>query len=335
MKKILYIFVLMQFSFLSGGLYSQVATTGGKGLAKVLSADPVKAADIFVNWNASTFMEQTSRTTLSKYYRSDLNVTVGLASYLEVYLNITPYQDDQTHLWGQFGNTHLGLKYLTPFSSSFFKLGLDGFFKFPTARIGNVGYESFFSENPAWAMRGLLSLDFIKIMPSFPLKFNFNYGYIDHDIYDQYFTSKIDQMLIGAGFKFSIRSIQFFTEYSGEIFFNNPTEVEFNQNSQRVTQGIRFLGPWNNTIDVSFDYGLTQYDSLETDDIFHKEYYDWKVRIGVTHRFSVQKYFDKTAKLERMKEEEERRKLEAIKKKRQKVKEDIQKMKNSLEKKKK
>lgn len=258
-----------------------------------------------------------------------------MARYFELYANFIPYQDDQRSLWGQIGDTQLGFKYLTPLSSNFFKLGIGGFFKFPTARVSNVAYESFSTDKPAWAMSGLLSLDFIDAMPTFPLKFNFNFGYMDHNISDQYFTSTIDQMLIGAGFQFSFRSIQFFTEYSGEIFMNNRDEVAFQQNSTRITQGIRFLGPWNNTIDLSCDVGLTQYDSLKNQTIFHKEYYGWKVRIGITHRFSVYKYFDKTAKLQRLKEEEERRKLEAIKKKREKVKQDLEQMKNNLEQKKK
>ena len=313
--------------------YSQVSFTGGKGLARVLSADLVRASDIYVNWNLSTFMKQTSPSTLSKYYRSNLNVTVGMASYLELFLNFVPYQDDQKHLWGQIGDTNFGFKYLTPLSTNFFKFGISGFYKFPTARIGNVAYESFFTDKPAWAIKGLITLDFIHMMPTFPLKFNFNLGYMDHDIYDQFFTSKIDQMLIGAGFKFSIRSIQFYTEYTGEIFFNNSQQVAYNQNSLRLAQGIRFLGPWANTIDFNFELGLTKYDSLKNLDIFHKEYFGWKVRLGITHRFSVYKYFDKTAKLQRLKEEEERRKLELIKKKREKVKEDLQRMKNSLDKK--
>lgn len=335
LKRINFLLVLVMIIALNVKGISQISTTGGKGMAKVLSADPVRATDIFVNWNVSTFMKQTSQSTLSKYYLSNLNITVGMARYLELYVNFLPYQDDQQNLWGQVGDTHLGFKYLTPLSSNFFKLGMGGFFKFPTARTANVAYESFTTDKPAWAMSGLLTFDFIEVMPTFPLKFNFNLGYMDHDIYDQYFTSPIDQMLFGVGVKFSIRSIQFFTEYSGEVFMNNRSQVEFNQNSTRLTQGMRFMGPWNNTIDISFDLGLTKYDSLKNMTPFHKEYYDWKVRLGLTHRFSVYKYFDKTAKLQRMKEEEERRKLEAIRKKREKVKEDLEQMKNSLEKKKK
>ena len=70
-------------------------------------------------------------------------------------------------------------------------------------------------------------------------------------------------------------------------------------------------------------------------DIFHKEYATWELKIGISHRFSVYKYFDKSYKLEQKRLEEERRRLEAIKKKRQNVKQDLKIMKDELDKKKK
>ena len=329
MKKSLMWILALIFS-IAPASYSQIGLTGGKGLLRVLSADPIKPADILVSLNVSTYMKQASKASLTKYYRSNLNVTVGLAHYLEAYLNWIPYQDDQQHLWGMRGNTRLGIKYLTPIRNNFFKFGVLTNFIIPTASEANVPFETFSTDKFSWSVAGLLSFDFLKIMPRHPFKLNFNIGYIDHDVTDTYFTSTIDQLFIGGGVKFSIRSFQFYTEYSGEIFFNNK-DLPFNRNLTRISQGIRFLGPWDNVIDVSFDIALAKHDSLENIDIFHKEYYKWQVRAGITHRFSVYKYFDKTARLKRMKEEEERRKLEAIKKRRQKVKEDIKKMKKSLE----
>ncbi|NOZ62689.1 MAG: hypothetical protein GXO74_13540 [Calditrichaeota bacterium] len=329
MRKISLLLLILFLGF-NSAVHSQIGLTGGKGMLRVLSADPIKPADIIVQWNISTYMKQASKTVLAKYYRSNLNVTVGLAHYLEAYLNVIPYQDDQEHLWGMRGDTQIGIKYLTPLRTNFFRFGLAGTFKIPTAGTPNVPFESFSTGKAAWTVTGLLTFDFLKVMPRHPIKINLNVGYMDHDVTDTYFTSQIDQMFVGAGLKFSIRSLQFFTEYSSEVFFNNP-DLPYNQNSSRITQGLRFLGPWNNVIDVNFDIALTQYDSLKNTDIFHKEYYRWKVRVGITHRFSVYKYFDKSAKFQRMKEEEERRKLEAIKKKRQKVKQDLERMKKSLE----
>ena len=324
------LFILVLLFGFNSIVHSQIGLTGGKGMLRVLSADPVKPADIIVQWNVSTYMKQASKASLAKYYRSNLSATFGLAHYLETYLNWIPYQDDQEHLWGMRGNTLLGIKYLTPLRTDFFKFGLAGSFIIPTASKGNVPFETFFTNKAAWSARGIITLDFLKMMPRHPLKINLNFGYMDHDVTDTYFTSEIDQLFIGAGFKFPIRSVQFYTEYSGEIFFNKK-DLPFSQNSSRISQGIRFLGPWDNVIDISFDFALTQYDSLKETDIFHKEYYKWQVRAGITHRFSVYKYFDKSAKLKRKKDEEERRKLEAIRRKREKVKQDLEKMKKSLE----
>ncbi len=329
MKRISLLAFVLFFVFLAPA-HGQIGLTGGKGMLRVLSAEPVKPADIFVHWNVSTYMKQAGKASLAKYYRSNLNVTVGLAHYLEAFLNFIPYQDDQEHLWGMRGNTLLGIKYLTPLRNNFFKFGLAGTFKIPTAGMGNVPFETFFTDKVSWGITGLITMDFLKVMPRHPLKLNFNVGYLDHDVSDTYFTSQIDQLFIGAGFKFSIRSVQLYTEYSGEIFFNNQ-DISFSQNLTRISQGIRFLGPWDNVIDISFDIALTQYDSLKNTDIFHKEYYKWQIRAGITHRFSVYKYFDKEAKLKRRKEEEERRKLKMIEEKRRKVKQDLERMKKSLE----
>jgi len=319
----------------AGGIYSQVSLHGGKGLHRVLSAEPVNPTDIFINGTFSMFAEKTGPETLSKYYNANLNATVGIATYLEGILNIVPYQDDQYHIWGRFGEMKLGLKYLTPITTGAFKLGLMAFYKFPTAKRTNVPYEIFSTSKPAWGVNALITFDFLDVFPSFPTKINFNIGYIDHSIYDQYFRAKIDQLFIGSGIKFSIQSVQLYLEYSGEIFFNNPGVVDLSHNSMRLTPGFRFLGPWKNTIDLALDFSLTSYDSLKNSDrSFHKEYSGWKITVGVTHRFSVYKYFDKTAKLERKKQLEEARKLEEIRKKREKANQDLEKMKEILDKKK-
>lgn len=335
MKRITYIIISIILYCCIGGAYSQVTMRGAKGLFRVFSAEPVNPTDIFVNGTLSMYFNKVGPQALEKYYNANLNATVGLASYLEAFINIIPYQDDQYHIWGRFGDTKIGLKYLTPLATKQFKLGFIGFYKFPTADSTNVKYEIFSTDKPGWGAAALFTMDLVEVFPTFPIKFNLNFGYMDHNIYDRYFTAKIDQILIGAGLKFSVRSVQVYCEYSGEIFFNNPAEVDFNQNSMRITPGVRFLGPWQNTIDLALDLSLTKYDSLKnSDNSFHKEYFDWKLTVGVTHRFSVFKYFDKTAKLERKKQLEELRRLEEIRKKREKANEDLERMKKVLDKKK-
>lgn len=335
LKRMIIIAITVLFCLKTDWGYSQVTMSGGKGLFRVLTAEPVNATDIYVNSTFSAFFEKVGPENLAKYYNANVNATVGLAKYMEVFLNIIPYQDDQYHLLGRFGDTKIGLKYLTPLATDVFKFGLMGFYKFPTAEMSNVPYEIFSTSKPGWGANALFTFDFLEVSPSYPFKFNLNIGYLDHSIYDRYFQSKIDQLFIGTGIKFSVRSVQLYLEYSGEFFFNNPDQVEFGQNSMRLSPGVRFLGPWQNTIDLAFDFSLTSYDSLKNiDDSFHKQYFSWKFTVGVTHRFSVYKYFDKTAKLERKKQLEELRKLEEIRRKREKANQDLDKMKEILDKKK-
>jgi len=336
LKKLILLFSVVFLLIFTTTSISQISYHGGKGLYKVLEADPIRATDIYFCANMSSFMrEDPGSNVLTKYFNFNTNLTLGLANYLECFIDFRPHRDDQQNLYGTIGDTHLGLKYLTPLSTRVFKLGIAGGFKFPTAVIPNIPFEVFSTDKPAWSIKTLLSIDFLQITPTLPLKFNLNFGYFDHNIYDKYFYSEIDQLLFGTGFKYSFRSLHLYTEFSGEVFFNNPEQVAFNQNSMRVSQGIRFLGPWNNIINIAFNFSLTQYDSLKNLDLFHKEYATWELKIGISHRFTVYKYFDKSAKLERKRREEERRKLEEIRKKRQNVKEDLKKMKKELDKKKK
>lgn len=334
LKRMILMLIAVMFCLKTDLAYSQVTMTGGKGLYRVLSAEPVNATDIFVKGTFSTFIEKVGVENLAKYYNANLSGTVGLANNLEAFIDIIPYQDDQYHIWGRFGDTKIGIKYLTPIATDVFKFGLMGFYKFPTAQMPNVPYEIFSTSRPGWGAYALFTFDFLEVSPTNPYKINLNIGYIDHSIYDQYFQSKIDQLFIGTGIKYSVRAIQLYLEYSGEIFFNNPGQVDFSQNSMRLSPGVRFLGPWQNTIDLAFDFSLTSYDSLKNVDQFHKQYFGWKCTVGVTHRFSVYKYFDKTAKLERKKQLEEMKKLEEIRKKREKANQDLDKMKEILDKKK-
>jgi len=96
----------------------------------------------------------------AKYHSSHLNATFGLARYSEVFINIIPYQDDQRHIWGGFGDTRLGIKYLMPFKTDAFKFGLFGFYKFPTANTSNVRYEIFSTNRPGWCINALFTFDF-------------------------------------------------------------------------------------------------------------------------------------------------------------------------------
>jgi hypothetical protein len=313
---------------------SQVTMRGGRGLHRILSAEVVAPADIYLNSYFSMYFIKTGPERMAKYYSFYLNGTVGLSKYFEMSCQLIPYQDDQQHLFGQFGDSQIGIKYMLPFSGPVVQLGLQGYFRLPTANVSNVNYEVFSTKNPGWGLNSLLNFDFSNMITSFPFKLMLNYGYIDHDIYDTYFTSKIDQMFVGTGMIFSIRSTQLYLEYTGEIFMNNADSVDYNVNSQRITTGTRFLGPWKIAIDLAGDFSLAKCPKkLLNKDIFHKEYANWRLWVGVTYRFSVYKYFDKSAKIAKKKQTEEIKKLERIETTRKKASEEMEKMKELLDKK--
>jgi hypothetical protein len=179
----------------------------------------------------------------------------------------------------------------------------------------------------------LFSFNLSKIVPQALLNLHINLGFYAPNINDTYFSSKIDQMLMGIGFVVPIRSSQVYLEYSGELFINNQDSVSFSENSNRITTGIKFLGPFKTLIDVAADIGLSKRSKLAEISVFHKDYPRWRVWVGIAYRFSFYKYFDKSAKLARQREEQERRKLERIKQRRRKATIEMQKMKEILKRK--
>lgn len=314
-------------------VFSQIGMHGGRGLMRILSANVITPTDLYVGSNFSMYFEKVGPEQLAKYYAMNVNATYGLTENLELSLNFIPYQDDQKHIFGRMGNSQFAVKYRMPFSGRYFQLGVYGFFKIPTAQENNVPYEVFYTKHSAWGSRMLLSFNFSKIIPQSLLKFHINFGYYDHNINDTYFSSKIDQMMIGAGFVIPVRSSQVYLEYSGELFINSQDTVSFSENSNRITAGVKFFGPFKTLLDVAADVGLSKRSKLAELSMFHKDYSRWRIWVGIGYRFSFYKYFDKSAKLEKQREEQERRKLEQIKSRRRKATIEMQKMKEILKKK--
>ncbi|MBD3288758.1 hypothetical protein GF337_08155 [candidate division KSB1 bacterium] len=300
---------------------------------RILSANVITPTDLYVSSNFSTYFEKVGPEQLAKFYSMNLSATYGLSKNFEFSLNFIPYQDDQKHIIGRMGNSQFAIKYRMPFSGRYFQLGILGFFKFPTAQENNVPYEVFYTKDSAWGGRMLFSFNLSKLISQSLLKLHLNLGYYDHSINDTYFKSEIDQMLMGIGFVIPIRSSQIFMEYSGELFINKQDSVSFNENSNRITAGIKFLGPFNATIDLAADVSLSKRNKLAEISTFHKNYAKWRIWVGVAYRFSFYKYFDKSAKLARQREEQERRKLERIKNRRRKATIEMQKMREILKKK--
>lgn len=269
---------------------------------------------------------------------ASIGITFGFARHFETYLYLVPYQDDHQSLWGPPGDTDLGIKFHLPYSSSAFHVGTQLFASFPTANTPNVPYEPFSTRSVSWGGYLLFTASFAETFPMLPFKLHANIGYIDQAVEDQFFTSEIDQLLLGFGAVFPIRSFQLYTEFTSESFMNQP-EIPFSSNSMRVTQGFKFIGPKEIIFDVVFDYGLTNKDSVNAlksqskSSEYVKDYFDWKFSVGATFRFSLNKFFDDSDEEAKKREAEEQRKLDQIKSKRSKADEDLENMKKILEKK--
>jgi len=317
--------------------WSQTARYGGKGLFRTLSAEPVGAGNLFVNGYFSGYLKKQTENYMTKDYTFSTAATFGFSKNFETYLMGVLYQDDQRSIWAPPGDSRLGIKYHLPSLGPAFHVGLNTFAVFPTSKYHNLMYEPYSSGEFGWGVQVLSTISFANVMPLLPMKIHLNAGYLDHAFNDDFFTSKIDQALIGAAVVFPVRSFQLFTEFTGEIFINEP-DVQFAQNSMRVTQGFKFLGPKNVIFDLIFDFGLTNEDSLrnisEANIIKHplwKDYADWKVTFGATYHFSLKRFFEKDIDEAKKKELEEQRKLERIKNKREKAKSDLDSMKRALE----
>ncbi len=317
-------------------IFGQTTIFGGRGLYRTQSAETVGTGNLYWNGYFSMFMQKRSETVLDKDYTLSTAVTFGFWKHFETTLRLVPYQDDQKNIWPPPGQTLFGLKYHFPFSSSYFHLGFNNFLVIPMSNSVNVPYEPYSTDKLGWGTQLLATLSFENAVPTVPFKIHANVGYLDHNFQDQFFSSPIDQMLLRLGVVFPIRSFQIYTEYSAEVFVNQPA-IDFNQNSVRLTQGFKFLGTRNVIFDLVFDLGLTNEDSVKAFDKrkiaspFLKDYADWKMTFGATYRFSLKRFFDKSDAEDRKKELEEQKKLEKIKERRGNATQDLENMKKVLD----
>ena len=113
LKKLILFFCVSFLLLITTAGISQISYRGGKGMSHVLEADPIRATDIYFSANMISFMrEKPGSAVLTKYFGFNTNLTVGLANYLECFLDFMPHRDDQQNLYGTIGDTYLGLKYL-------------------------------------------------------------------------------------------------------------------------------------------------------------------------------------------------------------------------------
>ena len=209
--------------------------------------------------------------------------------------------------------------------------GVHGFAVIPTAKNANVAYEPFSSTKLAVGVMGLATLDMTQSFPLVPLKLYLNFGYLDQNLSDAFFASEMDQYLFGVGIKFPIRSFVLHTEYTGEVFANNGN-LAFGENSTRLTQGLKFLGPWNLIVDLAGDLGLDRPVSTPLFPAYQKDYADWKVIMSVNYQFGS-RGTEGGATLSTTKREDKRaqRQLDEIKTKREAAQQSLQEMEEALQ----
>lgn len=326
---------LLASSMVPDGLYSQTTLFGGRGLLRTQSAETVGRSVFYLNTFFSTFLQATpSASTLGKDHTLTIGLTFGIGSFVELTGLLTPYQDDQKHIWGPPGDSQLGLKFRTPFSGSSVITSVMIFTKIPTAKVRNVPFEPYSSGKLGAGALGIVTFDLTETFPLFPLKAHFNFGYMDHNVRDELFNDIEDQFLIRAGLKFPIRSTILYTEYSAEVFVDNPVVTEYRYNSQRITQGVKFLGPWDLIMDLAVDISLSKKPE-KPDAVFLKEYADWKIIFGINYQFFFRKQQNRYVKKDKDRDSRLRRRralpLE-VHEKRQRIQEELEKMEKSLKK---
>ena len=228
----------------------------------------------------------------------------------------------------------MGLKVALPFSGLGISTGVRGFFTFPTAKNSNVQYEPYSSGSVAAGMMAMTTIDMTESFPLAPLKLYFNFGYLDHTLSDAFFAGEADQYLLGAGLKFPIRSLVFYTEYTGEVFANYEG-LAYSENSTRITQGVKFLGPWDMILDFAFDIGLDQPVKPPPNPVLQKDYADWKLVFGMNYQVSFRREDSAAKGRRRLREDKEAaRELEMIRTNREGAHESLQEMEKSLDEKK-
>jgi hypothetical protein len=325
-------------------LSGQVTLQGGKGQLRVWDAEPVPPGSLYLSALYSFYAQKASvqildqgqnaiKRGLLEDHTLRFNVTWGISSVFEFMLHTVPYQDNQRDLWGPIGDTMIGLKANIPRGEGILQWGLLAMVNLPTAPQHNLPFEPFSLDAPGWAMAGLVNVDLKNTRFQVPVKLSFNAGYRDLDWHDRFFIARPDQMIAGAGFKFPVRSLLLYSEVSGDVFINNTRAVQFEQNNLRLSQGVRFVAYNRFVIDIAADVRIgRKRPGSPVDNPYLKDYADWRILLGLSHRFNL--YTHRTAQdralLKRQTEEKEQ--LDDLRRQREKVGQELQDFRKSIKK---
>ncbi len=319
----------MALLWLAPAAFAQSTMLGGTGFLRVQSAEAMLPGQMNITAHGLGFVRaRSTASVLIKDFTLNTSLTFAFSETFEVTAGMALYQDDGQQLTPMPGDTRLGLK-VVPFRWNTVRLGLYPMVVLPTAEYHNVPFEPYSSGKTAAALLAVTTFDLRRMSPVAPLKVHLNLGYIDHDLTDRFFTARVDQALIGVGIKVPVRSSYLFTEYTAEMFLNHPS-VRWYHNSQRLTQGIRFLGPWSLVCDVALDVSLAR--RAEVKDEFHKDYADWKLVLGASRRVTVFRQLDKKAREARLRQLEAQREAERLRQRREQAAREMEAMKKELEK---
>jgi len=314
----------------SSTLFAQTTMYGGRGMLRVRSARTVGKGNLYLCSYALNYVEKVGNS-LAKDHTLRIGLTFGLSSLLELTGTVTPYQDIQRGIWGPPGDSEVGFKFRYPYTPDWIQFGLQASALIPTGSRHPVPYEPYSSGKFGWSMLGLFTLDMREYSPIVPFQLNLNTGYMDHDIRDRFFEDRKDQAVLGVGVKFPVGGNILYLEYTAEIFINND-EVPFAKNSQRLTPGFKFVGPWNLIYDVALDLSLTDERSPGGSYPYVRDYADWKLILGVTYPYSLLRYIKKERELE---QQQNLKGMEEIRRKRLEAAKELEELRKRLEKEKK
>ncbi len=332
-RKIFNCFIAVAFVLLIPSASSaQTTYSGGRGLFRVFSAETIQSGSIFYNTYYTAFLRSEDSQAFGSDQNFNLGLTYGISNSIELTAHVVPYQDAQRHNRFSPGNTQIGLKWQLPVLLSSFLTGVRGFIGIPTARNPNSPFEPYSSSHFSVGVMGLITVDLSRNLTDLPIKFHSNIGYLEHNIVSVFSKDATDQLLIGFGFKIPVRPFIYYAEYTGEIFLDND-ELNFRDNSMRLTQGIKFSGPFRIIVDLGFELSLSRKLESYPTDLIH-EYADWKIIAGLNYQINTNKVYGNPPKVAKIDQKKEEKLLQEIKRKREQANKDLEEANKKLKKKK-
>ena len=298
------------FGTLVGPAFAQTGLAGGRGTLRVQAAETVPTGTFVFNSYLLTFTRGGNSSQVYNHTWT-FSATYGLSDALELTTQFVPYQDDQVHAVGRPGDVQFGIKWRTPWAGRRVRTALRGFVKLPTAANHNVPFDPFSSNRVSWGFMGIASVHLPGVVP---IKINLNVGYLDHNVGTILPNHSTDQLLLRLGFKIPIRAVIFYSEYSGEIFFNNSA-VSFRDNSMRLTHGFKFRMPLRLVLDAGVDIGFSR--DLNVYPAPLHEYADWKFFAGLSYTFFPKRYRRPKPEVQRATPAQTEKALDRLKKNRE------------------